>query len=376
MAKKSKRAQSPSTEARVVDSSANRAKMRALVISALAAGGVFQMNSWQIQAHGNRSSHSSPTLDIITISPDDYVLLRQTLTGPRTADTDALAKLSAQLRTLSAAGNQAMMAESYQKLLSQKRDLEKKLGIPSTTRQVIQFLRQGDTDGAIAAIEGQGWLERVLQDYQWTLLDIAYLDDGYGQKFTPEQQKDFLAIAKPAVSYGKKVLDITKGSALTPPELASKDRVAEILHNIASFIVLNENADADALQFGQQASELALHVRTELNQPATISRANWMVAQYHIRANRTDEALNYLNTALRQAQRLNDRPGIAWIKYSTAIALRQSKPQGPRATRLIQKNNSQAAMLEADVRQTVSQFKGSDTTIDFLRIELQKSAGR
>jgi hypothetical protein len=343
--------------------------MRALIISALAAGGVFQMNSWQIQAHGNRSSHSALAFQSPSISPDDYVLMRQVLTGPRTGDTDQLTQLSIQLKALGGANNIAAMTESHQKLLGQKRAIEQKLGIPSTTRQVIRFLRQGDTDAAVAAIEGQGWPERVLQDYQWTLLDIAYLDEGDGQKFTANQQKDFLAIAKPAASYVDKVLAVTSGHTLTTPELASKERVAEILHNIASFIVLMDNVDGATLDFGQQAAERALKVRMELNKPDTIMRANWMVAQYHIRANRTEQAVKYLTTSLQQAEQLKDVPGIAWAKYSLANALRGSKSA---ASAVNTKNNAQAAKLDTEVKQIVSQFKGQDTTMDFLRIQLQK----
>src|SRR5688572_25382587 len=84
---------------------ANRAKMRALIVSALAAGGVFQMNSWQIQAHGNRSSHSALAFQTPSISPEDYILMRQVLTGPKTPDTDQLIQLSTQLRALNVSNN-------------------------------------------------------------------------------------------------------------------------------------------------------------------------------------------------------------------------------------------------------------------------------
>lgn len=39
--------------------SQRRRRVRALIIGSLAAGGAFQLNGWQAQAHGNRSSHSS-----------------------------------------------------------------------------------------------------------------------------------------------------------------------------------------------------------------------------------------------------------------------------------------------------------------------------
>jgi hypothetical protein len=34
-----------------------RRRVRALILGSLATGGAFQLNSWQAQAHGNRSSH-------------------------------------------------------------------------------------------------------------------------------------------------------------------------------------------------------------------------------------------------------------------------------------------------------------------------------
>jgi hypothetical protein len=150
MAKKRKHRVQPEQEPnKSNETNDNRTKMRALIISALAAGGVFQMNSWQIQAHGNRSSHDALAFQTPSISPEDYVLLREVLTGPRTADIDRLTQLSMQLRALGGANNVAAMTESHQKLLSEKRDIEQKLQPPSTTRQIIQFLRQGDPNAAL-----------------------------------------------------------------------------------------------------------------------------------------------------------------------------------------------------------------------------------
>lgn len=36
---------------------ARKRRIRALIVGAVAAGGAFQLTSWQAQAHGNRSSH-------------------------------------------------------------------------------------------------------------------------------------------------------------------------------------------------------------------------------------------------------------------------------------------------------------------------------
>lgn len=335
----------------------NRNKMRALIVGALAAGGVFQINNWQTQAHGNRSSHSATTVQNLYISPDDYVLLRETLTAPNLSETSELAQLTAQLHSLQQRGAAVTQTSEFQRLSANKTALEKKIGTPKSARQVLQFLSQGDVDGAIAAIEGEGWTERVLGQYMITLLDIAYLD-GRDNQLSPARQKNFVTIAKPAFAYSEKVLGAVKGPRLTLQETASKERVAEILHNIASFIVLMNSIDDSEVRLGQTAAELALKTRIELKQPREIMRAHWMVAQYHIRANRTEQALGSLRTALRQAETLKDTPGIAWAKFSMSKALKQSRPQ-------------RAMALEAETRALVKAFQGKDTTIDFLRLELR-----
>ncbi|MFP5264128.1 MAG: hypothetical protein ACLGJB_19775 [Blastocatellia bacterium] len=341
------------------DGKDRRKKMRALIMSTLAAGGVFQMNSWQIQAHGNRSSHTTLAFQTPYIAPDDYTLMRATMTTPNLADANELSQLIARLNSLESAS--ALMADSteYQTLTERIETLQREVGTPGSTREVIQFLRQGDVDGAIAAIEGQGWPERVLTEYEWTLLDISYLSDDQ-LSTAASRQADFLTIARPAAAYADRVLGLTGASPSDPREVVVRQRAAEVLHNIASFIALSALADSASVSFGQQCAERALQVRSGLHDPATVMRANWMVAQYHIRANRTDEALRYLQTALQQAQQLGDQPGIAWVKFSMAKALRTTQPQ-------------QAASLEAEVRQAVDSFGGQDNTIDFLRLELRRS---
>ncbi|HEX8088069.1 MAG TPA: hypothetical protein VF762_04410 [Blastocatellia bacterium] len=340
------------------DGKDRRKKMRALIMSTLAAGGVFQMNSWQIQAHGNRSSHTTLAFQTPYIAPDDYTLMRASMTTPNLADANELSQLIARLNSLQTAGTITGDSTEYQSLTERKEALAQQVGTPGTTREVIQFLRQGDVDGAIAAIEGQGWPERVLTEYEWTLLDISYLSNDQ-LSTAASRQADFLAIARPAAAYAERVLALTGASPSDPREVVVRQRAAEVLHNIASFIVLSAGVDNASLSFGQQSAERALQIRIGLNDPATIMRANWMVAQYHIRANRTAEALDYLQTSLQQAQQLGNQAGILWAKFSMAKALRASQPQ-------------QAGSLEAEVRQGVDSFAGQDTTIDFLRLELRQ----
>lgn len=349
-------------EVRPVESSDGkdrRKKMRALIMSTLAAGGVFQMNSWQIQAHGNRSSHTALAFQTPYIAPDDYTLMRATMTTPNLADANELSQLITRLNSLQAAGASVGDSAEYQSLTERKEALEQQVGTPGSTREVIQFLRQGDVDGAVAAIEGQGWPERVLTEYEWTLLDIAYLSTDQ-LSTAASRQADFLAIARPAAAYAERVLGLIGTGSSDPREVVVKQRAAEVLHNIASFIALSTTIDNASLSFGQQSAERALQLRTGINDSATIMRANWMVAQYHIRANRTAQALPYLQTSLQQAQQLGDQPGILWAKFSMAKALRASQPQ-------------QAGTLETEVRQGVNNFTGQDTTIDFLRLELRQS---
>lgn len=360
MAKKRKRnAQRPIVEDRhEVDSetlcseTGKRNKTRALILGALAAGGVFQMNSWQIQAHGNRSSHSATTTQHLYISPDDYVLMRGNLTAPNLSQTSELADVTLQMRSLLADGGTPDSPE-YQALAARKAALEEEIGATRRTRQVLQFLDQGDVDGAVAAIEGEGWTEQVLGQYLFTLLDIANQISG-----TTAWQDKFVAIARPAAAYSERVLTTLPGSGLPTQDTAAKERAAEVLHNIASFIALMNPIDQLSIDLGRAAAARSLAVRTELNRPREIMRAHWMVAQYHIRANRTDDAMNSLTISLQQAQALNDVPGYAWARFSMSKALKGVDP-------------ARSAQYYAEARDLAQGFEGEDTTIDFLRQEFQ-----
>jgi hypothetical protein len=64
----------PDEGGRPADTDAERARkrrLRGLVLGAMAAGGAFQLNGWQAQAHGNRSSHSVTSLRAATVVADD-----------------------------------------------------------------------------------------------------------------------------------------------------------------------------------------------------------------------------------------------------------------------------------------------------------------
>src|ERR1700738_4665087 len=72
-------------------------RAKALIVSALTAGGVFQINTWQVQAHGNRSSHTATKFQQAYFSPEDYLVMRQSLTAPNAAVTGELAQLTSSL---------------------------------------------------------------------------------------------------------------------------------------------------------------------------------------------------------------------------------------------------------------------------------------
>jgi hypothetical protein len=54
---------------------AKKRRLRALIIGTVAAGGAFQLNGWQAQAHGNRSSHeASSSIRNAAVLAEDLVV--------------------------------------------------------------------------------------------------------------------------------------------------------------------------------------------------------------------------------------------------------------------------------------------------------------
>lgn len=66
--------QSQETEAQ----RARKRRLRALIIGTVAAGGAFQLNGWQAQAHGNRSSHAATSMRDAAVLAED---LKVTVAG-------------------------------------------------------------------------------------------------------------------------------------------------------------------------------------------------------------------------------------------------------------------------------------------------------
>lgn len=62
------------TEAQLEAERARKRRLRALVVGAVAAGGAFQLNGWQAQAHGNRSSHAASSVRDAAVLTEDMVV--------------------------------------------------------------------------------------------------------------------------------------------------------------------------------------------------------------------------------------------------------------------------------------------------------------
>jgi hypothetical protein len=62
------------------DKSARNRRLRMLILGTIAAGGAFQLNGWQAQAHGNRSSGSTQSIRAVIVPGDVQVTSPQTVT--------------------------------------------------------------------------------------------------------------------------------------------------------------------------------------------------------------------------------------------------------------------------------------------------------
>jgi hypothetical protein len=335
------------------DGATDSQRTKALILSALTAGGVFQMNSWQVQAHANRSSHSVATFATPYFSPNDYVLMRRSLSMPN----DALVREMIDIRRSLAATPRRLSTTEVTTLEQRRNAIEERLRSDAPP-QVVTMLRSGDISGAVASIEGEGFPERVLGDYMWALLDVAYLTRS--DPATPLDTKTFDAIAAPAMDYSQQVLRTIPKGTVPPQDLAAKERAAEILHNIASFTVEEQNPSEADLKRALDAAQRALQVRQELKQPLATMRAYWMLGEVQRRAGQRDAATQSLNVALRQATTLKDRSGVAWANHSLARIAREAG------------DPADAKRHEAAARAIVKELAGKDTSIDFLRLEMER----
>jgi hypothetical protein len=70
---------------------ARKRRLQALIVGAVAAGGAFQLNGWQAQAHGNRSSHSATAVRDAAVLTEDMVVnaalpAAETKSAPKSSD--------------------------------------------------------------------------------------------------------------------------------------------------------------------------------------------------------------------------------------------------------------------------------------------------
>jgi hypothetical protein len=333
-----------------------RRHQRAVIISALAAGGVFQLNGWQVQAHGNRSSEESTVFQNTSFSPSDYVLLRQSAIAPNAPETRQLAQVTAELRALAKAHPGSDHSTDYQKLVAIKASLERKLQVRPTTSESLKYLRDGDVPAAVAVIEGEGWPERVLGEYSWALLDIAYLGRE-NEAFTGKTMFEFVELAKPAMAYCEKALASLPQTGLSEKQLALKVRVAEIYHNIASFTVPDDGtATADDLRLGRDAANRGLKLREEIGSQPEIMLAHWMVGNHAYRAGDLKTAEQHLRQSTSLAASLHDAPALAWANTYLAKVVASSNPAAARA-------------LEKEAQRAIDSVQHQDLSIEFLRIQ-------
>ena len=275
---------------------------------------------------------------------------------PNSSTTNQLAQVTESLRNLWERGPEVTDLPEFDQLVTMRSSLEDQLRLRPSSQQVVDFLDQGDVAAATATIEGTGSTQTVLDEYLWTLLDIAYLGRD-GEIFTSDHLGDFMAIAGPATTYVGTVLAGLPNSGLTPAELTMKERCAEILHNIASFTLPDDGLASPAdMAAGLSAALRALQVREELGDTATIMRANWMVGNHYRKVDDLDKAEQHLTTAVNLADTLADPVGIAWGKTYLADVKRAQDP-------------STASRLESEAGEAMGQVEDENFMIEWLRIQ-------
>jgi hypothetical protein len=330
-----------------------RRRQRSVIISALAAGGVFQLNGWQVQAHGNRSTLSASPI-YRSFNPLNVSALNTS--GINVSNIRVLADLgqvSEELRNFGKSHPGAVKSPEYRKMVEIKTTLAKQVNQRPPTGESFKLVRAGDTPAAVAIIEGAGRADQALGDYHWTLLDIANLGrehDTVGQ---------FTALAKPAMDYTAKVLAGHKPGELSQEDRELRQQAAQLYHQIASFTVPNDGAaSGDDLKLGREASDRALALRREVGTKREIMTAEWMAGNHARRAGDSKAAELHLHEAASLAVALDDKAALAWSYNYLAKALATSKP-------------TEAKSFEQKALAAAEAGAGSDVTLDFLRTEMR-----
>ncbi len=343
-------------------------RIRSLILGSIAASGAFQLNSWQAQAHGNRSSHPTASLRSDLFLPQDYISFRQELLAPNSQDTMLLSRLTGRLNDLRGpdpAASLNLKSEEVAALQGQIDELEDKLRLRDSSRMSLEFLREGDIDGAAAAIEGEGDPDRVTYEYLWTITDLAYLDR-QGDRLTDKNLEALTALSERAVAY----LDgltarMSDYENLTVSESALLDRAAAIYHNVASYMTPDVGKPSKAsAELGYDAARKALALRERLEQPKETVIAQWVLGSYESRLGNPEEARRIHKSALRRAKKIKDPVQAAWNEFALS-----------RLERAADGVTKSAARDDERVSKLLGEADPSDPAAALLRLELARDAG-
>jgi hypothetical protein len=352
-------------EADLQEQASRRKQLRTLILGTLTATGAFHLDGWQAQAHGNRSSHSTAALRSDLFMPQDYVTFRQQVTAPNAAETATLSQITHKIKDLQFQSTLSLSERTDLDSLQKQLDsLEEKRRLRETSGITLDLIRQGDIDGAVAAIEGTGDPERVTYEYLWVITDLAYLGRK-GNQLTAENQSELLAISQRGIRYADSMRDILlKQKERSATETVVLTRIAEIYHNIASYLVPDIGQPSPAaLAVAFDAAQKSKDLRADLGQPTEMLIAEWTVAR--LEALRGNEAVSERlhKEAITRAERMGDVVQVAWNKYSLA-RLSSKKSTG---------ENSIPAPVREEIDRLLSVASPDDPSAALLRLEMKHS---
>jgi|GEM_PF-4207114 len=333
-------------------------QQKKLIMGTLAALGAIHLTGWELQAHGNRSSHSPMPLcsDAAagSFGPDDYLVMRQTITAPSAAATQRLLSLKSQMDALTKADPAATASSQYKQLQSQRADLEASMKMRPISNQVLSFLKVGDVDSATAVIEGQGDTDRVMMNYSWVMLDIIQRDRR-GLGVTPEEAAAVAPVARAAAAFAEEKLDRAAQSPDLPNRVGLLMRASEVLFNAASFIVPDTGTvDPSDLALATKCAKKALDINQHLKLQSETMYATWKLGFIAMRGGDDETARQCFERAAAMAVELKEPRTEAWAKVFLAKMLADQSPD--EAARLKQQGWAIAEKLRA----------GGDAEIEFL----------
>jgi len=353
------------TEADLQEQARRRKQLRTIVVGTLTATGAFNLDGWQAQAHGNRSSHSTVALRSDLFLPQDYVTFRQQVTAPTAAETATLSRLTNSIKALQSRLSLSVAERADIDVLQKQLDsLEDKQQLRETSRITLNLIRQGDINGAVAAIEGAGEPERVTYEYLWAITDVAYLGRK-GNQLTTETQNELLAISQPSMRYADSVRDVLlKLKERSAAETVVLTRIAEIYHNIASYLVPDIGKPSPAaLQLAFEAAQKGRDLRADLGQPTEMLIADWTVAWLEALRGNVAVSKRLHREAIVRAERVGNVVQVAWNKYSLARI---------NSNKTAEKWSIPAA-VRAEIERLLSAAPPGDPAAALLRLEMRQS---